>query len=74
MKKNFIISLLMLVFASPFVNAVTFKKYSSERAFYMPDLSSDFDGTAYELHTYEIEFPTDGSSLLKAIILYEVFG
>ena len=74
MKKALIIALLMLVVASPFVNAVTFKTYSGERSFYMPDLSSDFDGAVYETHSYKIEFPTDGSSLLKAIILYEVFG
>ena len=74
MKKTIITALLMLIIASPVINAVTFKKYSGERAFYMPELSSTMDENAYEVHSYEIEFPTDGSNLLKAIILKNVLG
>ena len=74
MKKSIITALLMLIIASPVINAVTFKKYSGERAFYMPELSSSMDENAYEVHRYEFEFPTDGSNQLKAIILEKVLG
>ena len=74
MKKTIITALLMLIIASPVINAVTFKKYSGERAFYMPELSSTMDENAYEVHSYEIDFPTDGSNQLKAIILKNVLG
>ena len=74
MKKSIVTTLFLLILASPLINAVTFKKYSGERAFYMPELTSMMEENAYEVHRYEIDFPTDGSSLLKAIILKEVLG
>lgn len=74
MKKTIFIAFLMLIIASPVINAITFKKYSGERAFYMPELTSTMDENVYEVHNYEIDFPTDGSSLLKAIILKNVLG
>ena len=63
----------MLIIASPVINAVTFKKYSGERAYYMPSLSKYIGESAYDIHSYKIEFPTNGPESLKKIILKNLF-
>ena len=74
MKKSVIASLLMLILVSPLINAITFKRYTGERSFYLPNYSSDMGETIYEKHSYEIDFPADDSSSLNTLILKEVFG
>ena len=76
MKKSFFIALVLLIIAVPVLNAVTFKKYSGERAFFLPEETSnwDEDENIHEVHSYEIDFPIDGTNHLKAAILNSVFG
>lgn len=73
MKKSIIIALLMLVAASPVVNAVTFTKYSGSRHYYIPELS-EFEGCAIGGNIeFNIEFPIDGSANLQKAILKNAF-
>ena len=74
MNKSLFISLLMVLLTILHSSAVTFKTFKGERAFYMPELTEMMEENAYEIHNYEIEFPTDGSNILKAIILKSVLG
>ena len=74
MKKSAIASLFLLIIASPLVNAVTFEKISGNRSFYMPELSASMEDPTYEMHSYEIDFPRNGSKALQGTILKEVFG
>lgn len=74
MKKSFFIALVLLIIAVPVLNAVTFKKYSGERAFLLPEETSNWDEIVHEVHRYEIDFPIDGTNQLKATILNSVFG
>lgn len=73
MKKTIFLSFLLLFIASPIINAVTFKKYSGERLFYLPNMSNEMEANVYELHQYDIEFPIDGSNALKKAILDYTF-
>lgn len=77
MKKSFFIAMVLFIIAVPVLNAVTFKKYSGERAFYLPEETSNWDDDeikVHEVHRYEIDFPIDGTNQLKAAILNSVFG
>lgn len=74
MKNSFFIALVLLIIAVPVLNAVTFKKYSGERAFLLPEETSNWDEIVHEVHRYEIDFPIDGTNQLKATILNSVFG
>ena len=69
MKKAIIISLLMLVVASPVINAYTFKKYEGKKTYYCKDNGEK----AYESFYYNIQFPTDGPNALKKAILKNAF-
>lgn len=74
MKKLTIACALMLILSTQLINAVTFEKISGKRTFYMPELSAIMEEKAYEVHSFEFDFPFDGSNALKKHILLEVFG
>lgn len=74
MKKSAVACALMLILSTQLINAVPFEKISGERAFYMPNLSSIMGEKAYEVHSFEFDFPFEGSNALKKHILLNVFG
>lgn len=74
MKKSIVTTLFLLILASPLINAITFENISSKRTFYMPELSASIGSPTYEVHSYEIDFPSDEYNTLQSAILKEVFG
>ena len=74
MKKLTIACALMLILSIQLINAVTFEKISGKRTFYMPELTASMGETAYEVHSYEIDFPGDEYKSLQSAILKAVFG
>lgn len=73
MKRTFFLSFLMLIIASPLVNAYTFEKYEGERAYYLPIFSQDLGQDTYERNGYSVEFPTNAPVALKKAIIKHLF-
>lgn len=76
---RFCLSIIILCVTAFAINATTFKTYSGKRSYYLPEMSKEMseyseDENVYEINSYNVEFPTDGTNTLKRVILKEVFN
>lgn len=61
------------------INAITFKTYQGKQAYYLPETTKEMSEftdceSCFEINSFSVEFPNDGTTALKKAILKEVFN